>query len=194
MQTTASTALRMNTSPFPGSLLCSGPANRVGAGVFITFFVDNFPRKPDSTRRPITFVVLTGGQIGGPGGSARMSNTRKPGRPALRVEMLERRDVPTAASLLGSTLVVDGTDKGEYISVQIVGWQVRVSDAAIRDGNTYVSAIDAGRVRQVVVHANGGDDTVNVTTIKVPCMIWGGAGNDRLYAGPGGDKIGRAHV
>src|SRR4051794_17644016 len=108
-----------------------------------------------------------------------MTSARKPGRPRLGVERLEARDVPTTASLLGSTLTVDGTDRGEYISVRLDGWQVRVSDAAIRDGHTYVSAIDAGRVHQVVIHGLGGDDTVNVSTIKVPTMVWGGAGNDR---------------
>jgi hypothetical protein len=118
-----------------------------------------------------------------------MSSARKPGRPALGVERLEARDVPTTASLLGSTLTVDGTDRGEYINVQLVGWQVRVSDAAIRDGRTYVSAIDASRVRQIVVRAQGGDDTVNVSTIKVPTMVWGGTGNDRVYAGPGDDIV-----
>jgi hypothetical protein len=118
-----------------------------------------------------------------------MSNTRKPRRPALGVERLEGRDVPTTASLLGNTLVVDGTNNGEYISVRLTGWQVTVSDAAIRDGRTYVSAIDAGRVHQVVVHASGGDDTVNVSTIKVPTMIWGGTGNDRIYGGPGNDIV-----
>jgi Ca2+-binding RTX toxin-like protein len=41
----------------------------------------------------------------------------------------------------------------------------------------------------VVVHANGGDDTVNVATLKIPTMIWGGTGNDRAYAGSGADII-----
>jgi hypothetical protein len=118
-----------------------------------------------------------------------MSNARKPGRPRLGVERLEARDVPTSAALLGSALVVDGTDRGEYISVQLDGWQVRVSDAAIRDGRTYVSAIDASRVKQVIVHGAGGDDTINVGTIKVPTMVWGGTGSDRIYGGSVNDII-----
>jgi Ca2+-binding RTX toxin-like protein len=118
-----------------------------------------------------------------------MTSTSKPGRPRLGVERLEARDVPTTASLLGSTLVVDGTDRADYISVQLTGWQVTVSGAAIRDGRTYVSAIDASRVHQVVVHGYGGDDTINVSSIKVPTMVWGGAGNDRIYGGSGGNTI-----
>jgi hypothetical protein len=66
---------------------------------------------------------------------------------------------------------------------------VQVSGAAIRDGRTYVSAIDARRVQQVVVHGFGGDDTINVSTIKVPTMIWGGTGNDRVYGGNGGNTV-----
>jgi hypothetical protein len=156
---------------------------------FHHFFVDRFRRKPDSTVRPIEFVLRTGRRLGGPGGSARMSNSRKSTRPALSVEQLERRDVPTTASLLGSTLVVDGSAKNPYLTVQLTGWQVTVSDAAILDGQTYVSAVDASRVRQVVVHGSSADDTIDVHTIKVPTMIWGGAGNDRIYGGSGGNTV-----
>jgi hypothetical protein len=137
--------------------------------------------------RPITFVELAGGPTAVPGGPARMSNDRKPAGPRLGVEQLEARDVPATASMLGSSLVVDGTDRGEYISVRLDGWQVKVSDTAIRDGRIYVSAVDAGRVRQVVVRGHGGDDTINVTGIKAPTMIWGGTGGDRIYGGVGDD-------
>lgn len=116
-----------------------------------------------------------------------MSNDRKPTGPRLGMERLEARDVPTTASLLGSTLVVDGTGRGEYISVRLDGWQMRVSDAAIRDGRTYVSAIDSRRVHQVVVRGHGGDDTINVANLQVPTMIWGGEGSDRIYGGSATD-------
>ena len=42
-----------------------------------------------------------------------MTSARKPARARLGVERLEARDVPTTASLLGNTLIVDGTDRGE---------------------------------------------------------------------------------
>lgn len=116
-----------------------------------------------------------------------MNSARKPARPRLGVEPLEARDVPTTASLLGSTLVVDGTSRGEYITVRLDGWQMRVSDTAIRDGRTYISAIDARRIRQVVVRGHGGDDTINLANLQVPTMIWGGTGSDRIYGGGGTD-------
>src|SRR5436305_10955099 len=108
-----------------------------------------------------------------------MSKARKPHGTRLSVEALEGRDVPTTASIVGSTLTVNGTDAGEAITVKLEGWLVRVSDAAILDGRTYVSTIDASRVRQVVIHGFGGDDTINVSALKVPTMIWGGTGDDR---------------
>jgi hypothetical protein len=118
-----------------------------------------------------------------------MSQARKPTRPALSVERLEARDVPTTASIYGGTLTVDGTDASESITVRLDGWQMKVDGAAIRDGKTYVSAIDASRVHQVVIHGYGGDDTINFATLKVPAMVWGGTGNDRVYAGNGDDII-----
>ncbi|HEX3148155.1 MAG TPA: calcium-binding protein [Gemmataceae bacterium] len=118
-----------------------------------------------------------------------MSKSRKPRGTHLNVEALEGRDVPTTASIVGSTLTINGTDAGESITVKLEGWLVRVSDAAILDGGTYVSTIDASRVHQITIHGYGGDDTINVSTIKVPTMIWGGTGNDRIYGGSANDSI-----
>src|SRR3954470_11798919 len=100
---------------------------------FIQFFVDRFARKPDTTLRPINFVVLTVTKVGRPGGSARMSKTRKPPGTHLSVEALEGREGPSTASLSGGVLTINGTDAGEAITVKLEGWQVRVSDAAILD-------------------------------------------------------------
>ena len=118
-----------------------------------------------------------------------MRQVRKPSRPALSVEALEGRDVPTTASIYGSTLTVDGTDRAEAITVRLDGWQMKVDGAAIRDGRTYVSAIDARRVQRVVIRGEGGDDTINFAGLRVPAMVWGGTGNDRVYAGGGDDII-----
>jgi RTX calcium-binding nonapeptide repeat (4 copies) len=116
-----------------------------------------------------------------------MSKARKPHGTHLSIEALEGREVPSSASLLGGVLTVNGTEAGEAIAVKLEGWQVRVSEAAILDGPIYVSSVDASRVRQVVIHGFGGDDTINVSTIKVSTMIWGGTGNDRIYGGGGTD-------
>ena len=98
-----------------------------------------------------------------------MSKTRKPHQLGLSIESLEARDVPTSAVIHGGNLVIDGT--------------------TVRDGRSFASSIDPSRVRQVVVHARGGDDSVNLAAVKVPTMIWGGLGNDRIYTGSGEDTI-----
>jgi hemolysin type calcium-binding protein len=116
-----------------------------------------------------------------------MSKPRKPCR--LSVEPLEGREVPATAVIYGSNLIVDGTDRSESITVRLDGNRVTVDSTSIRDGRSYTSGIDAPRVRQVVIHARGGDDTINFATLKVPVMVWGGNGNDRVYAGSGNDTI-----
>ena len=118
-----------------------------------------------------------------------MHNTGKPGRPALTVQALEAREVPATASLYGSSLVIDGTSRGDYISVKQDGDWVRIEGTSIRSGWRYVSSVDARQLGQVVVRGQAGDDTINVSTLKVRTMIWGGTGNDRVYGGNGSDTV-----
>jgi len=113
-----------------------------------------------------------------------MSNLRKP---RLSVEPLEGREVPATATLYGSNLVIDGTERGESITVRQDTSRITVDGVSIRDGWRTVSYLDSTRVRQVVVHARGGDDTVNLSTLKVDSMVWGGTGSDRVYGGYGSD-------
>jgi len=118
-----------------------------------------------------------------------MSKPRKPAQRPLSVEPLEARDVPTTANLYGGNLIVDGTSRSESLTVRLDGNRVTVDDTNIRDGRTTASYIDASRVRQVIIHAWGGDDTINFATLKVPVMVWGGTGNDRIYGGVASDTI-----
>ncbi len=117
---------------------------------------------------------------------------RKPGkasRTLLSVEALEGRDVPTTASLYGSTLTIDGTNRDDWLIVRQQGSQISVDGVRIRDGWQQATSISALRVRQVVIHAYAGNDTVNFATLKLPAMVWGGAGNDRVYSGNGDDIV-----
>jgi Ca2+-binding RTX toxin-like protein len=118
-----------------------------------------------------------------------MSSARKPRRPRLSVEALEGREVPATVTLYGSNLVIEGTYRGDSITVRQDGSRITVDGTSIRDGWRTVSYLDAARVRQVVVHAQGGDDTVNLSTLKVDSMVWGGTGNDRVYGGYGSDTV-----
>jgi Ca2+-binding RTX toxin-like protein len=114
-----------------------------------------------------------------------MSNTPKPRRPVLSVQALEGRDVPATAGLYGSSLIIDGTSGHDSILVRQDGSQIVVDGTSIRDGWRTASSVEATRVRQVVVRAHSGDDTINLSTLRVNSMVWGGAGNDRIYGGSG---------
>ncbi len=118
-----------------------------------------------------------------------MRNFAKPGRPGLTVERLELRDVPTTASLYGSSLIIDGTEQADSITVRQDGNWLRIDGTNIRNGWRTDSGVDARSVRQVVIRGKGGDDTVNIVSLKINTMVWGGTGNDRVYGGSGSDTV-----
>src|SRR5438552_11282725 len=96
---------------------------------------------------------------GDTGGSARMSKAGKPRRSRLSIEPLEGRDVPTAAALYGTTLTIDGTNGDDSIVVRQLNGQISVDGTPIRDRWVQQSSIPATRIREVVVHADAGNDT-----------------------------------
>src|SRR5207248_9856243 len=111
----------------------------------------------------------------------------KPRRSLLSAECLEGREVPSTATLSGSTLIIEGTNADDSISVRQANGQISVDGTPIHDRWLQLSSVNATRIRQVVVHANAGNDTINFATLKIPAMVWGGLGNDRIYAGNGDD-------
>jgi Ca2+-binding RTX toxin-like protein len=119
-----------------------------------------------------------------------MNKPGKPRRSRLSIEPLEARDVPAVtATLSGSTLIIEGTNADDSISIRQVNGQISVDGTPIRDRWQQDSSVDASRIRQVVVHAYAGNDTVNFATLKIPAMVWGGTGNDRVYCGNGNDVV-----
>lgn len=116
-----------------------------------------------------------------------MHKAGKPRRPVLAIEPLEGREVPTAASLSGTTLIIDGTSADDSIVVRQANGKISVDGAPIRERWQQSTSVDATRIRQVVIRAQGGNDTINFATLKVPAMVWGGTGDDRVYSGNGDD-------
>jgi Ca2+-binding RTX toxin-like protein len=116
-----------------------------------------------------------------------MHKAGKPRRSLLSVEPLEGREVPATATLSGSSLIIDGTNSDDSIIVRQANGKISVDGTPIRDRWQQSPSIDATRIRQVVIRAQAGNDTINFATLKVPAMVWGGAGNDRIYAGNGDD-------
>ena len=119
-----------------------------------------------------------------------MNNAGNPRRSYLSVERLEGRDVPaTTATLTGTTLVVEGTNGNDSLILRQAGGQISVDGTRIRNGSQQLTSIAASKLRQVVIHANAGDDTINFGTLNLPVMVWGGQGNDRVYCGSGKDTV-----
>src|SRR5207302_1059928 len=92
-------------------------------------------------------------------------------------------------ALYGTTLTIDGTNADDSISIRQVNGQISVDGTPIRDRWVQQSSIPVTRIKEVVVHADAGNDTVNFATLKIPAMVWGGAGNDRIYCGNGDDIV-----
>lgn len=114
-----------------------------------------------------------------------MNKAGKPTR--LNVESLEGREVPATAALYGTTLIVDGTNQSEFLIVRQDAARISVDGTPIRTRFSTVSSLTNPQVSQVIVRAQSGDDTINIATLKVNTMVWGGTGNDRLYLGNGND-------
>ncbi|HJZ94312.1 MAG TPA: hypothetical protein VKE40_25840 [Gemmataceae bacterium] len=118
-----------------------------------------------------------------------MSKAGNARRPVLAVVRLEGREVPATATVYGSGLIIDGTSRGDSIVVRQDGTSISVDGTSIRDAYRNTSTIDAGRISHVIVHAHSGDDTINLSTLRVNAMVWGGSGSDRVYGGNGNDTI-----
>jgi len=109
-------------------------------------------------------------------------------RPAL--ELLERRDVPSAATpstanLTAGVLTVLGTADADFINVTLTSGVVRVVDSG-----RLIGAFGYANVGRIVVDAGFGNDTVNIgAAITKPAFLYGGYGNDALYGGNGNDQI-----
>jgi Ca2+-binding RTX toxin-like protein len=109
-------------------------------------------------------------------------------RARLGINQLETRAVPSAAALVGDTLMVKGTDAGESISVQVndprfggpANLAVVYSDGAV------IGRFAMNSINRIEIHAGGGNDKVAISDqIKLPAILDGGAGDDSLMAGSG---------
>jgi hypothetical protein len=117
-----------------------------------------------------------------------MSHSPTRRRPLL-LELLEDRSVPAVAtSFIAGTLTVTGTPAADTIIVR------RVNNAISVDGTPFKTP--AAQVRQIIVDGGAGDDTIRLDSenlggqpLGVPCIAFGGTGNDRIYGAPGPDKL-----
>lgn len=109
-----------------------------------------------------------------------MSATRRP-TARINVETLEDRCVPSTASLSNGILRIVGTDAAETIRVDQSGSQITVQGLAAR--------YNAASIRGVVVEARGGNDTVDLRSLRVGATVYGGFGNDFVVGTQAGDYL-----
>jgi hypothetical protein len=97
----------------------------------------------------------------------------------------ERTTGSAEAGLVGDSLIVHGSQKGEILSV------VRGNESiAVFRNNLLLGRFDLDLVHSIVIDAHGGNDTVHVSNeIEVDAIIQGGDGNDYLIGGGGDDQI-----
>ena len=109
-------------------------------------------------------------------------------RARLGIDGLETRDVPSAAALMGGTLVVKGTDAGESISVQVNDPRFAgpTNSLVVYSDGAVIGKFAVTSVNRIEVHAGGGNDKITISDqIKLPSILDGGAGDDSLLAGSG---------
>jgi Ca2+-binding RTX toxin-like protein len=109
-------------------------------------------------------------------------------RSRLGVDRLESREVPSAAALIGDTLVIKGTDSGEAISVQVNDPRFGNAHnaAVVYSDGAVIGKFALANVNRIEIHAGGGNDKVVISDqIKLPAIVDGGAGDDSLVAGSG---------
>lgn len=112
---------------------------------------------------------------------------RKTASRAVAAETLEIRTVPAVVGLNHMTpvltngiLTVIGDSAANKIEVTQSNGRIQVL------GKSFA----ASSVKTIVLSGEGGDDTLTVSsTINIPCVIYGGSGNDTIRSGSAADTI-----
>lgn len=106
----------------------------------------------------------------------------------LSLESLNSRTLPSA-TLANGVLTVTGTEGRDQIVVREHHDTISVKGMQIDVGGVMQSTVPASAVTSVAVNALGGNDRVDVRTLKVAAVVDGGAGNDVILGGVGDDSL-----
>src|SRR6516164_2191821 len=103
------------------------------------------------------------------------------------VEALEQRELLAGiqAYVALGNLYVLGTPGNDFINVAQTNNQISVAGTQIAVRNSRVNSIDASSISKVIVYGYGGDDFIDLTTIKNDATIYAGAGKDMIRCGGG---------
>jgi hypothetical protein len=108
------------------------------------------------------------------------------------VEPLESRELLTTgiqAYVTGGNLYVLGTPGNDFINIAETNNQISVAGAQITVGGRPVAGVDAASISKVIVYGNGGDDFINLGTVKNDATIYAGSGSDTIRCGPGNETV-----
>jgi hypothetical protein len=103
------------------------------------------------------------------------------------IEGLEQRELlaDIQAYVALGNLYVLGTPGNDIISVVQANNQISVAGTQIAIRNGRVNSIDVSSISKVIVYGYGGDDFIDVGTIKTDTTIYPGAGKDTIRCGTG---------
>lgn len=116
--------------------------------------------------------------------SIRIRRQRNRFRPSLNA--LENRSLLTTASLATGVLTVLGTDGPNEINVS---YSQQSGKITVRDRGALVRSFQAGDVSRLDVSGRGGNDLIDLDYVKVPSVLRGGDGDDRIYGGERNDYL-----
>lgn len=112
------------------------------------------------------------------------------------VESLEHRTLLASqlnASLVGSTLKIEGTENPDQIIVRQSNGRIAVDGLQIAVGTSRVASVAASQVAKIEIRSLGGNDVISLAhgseAIRIPSMIDAGAGDDVVWGGEGADVV-----
>lgn len=94
---------------------------------------------------------------------------------------------PDAANLGKFTLIVQGTEKSDHISIQPAGpGMIGVTIDTVALNETF----DTSQISRIEIYGQGGNDHIEVDpSVLIPAMIFAGTGNDRIQTGDGNTVV-----
>jgi hypothetical protein len=115
-----------------------------------------------------------------------MPQTVRPG-----VEVLESRDVPSAvqAFVNGGNLYVIGTPQTDFLLLSDTNHRLSLTGIPISVNGARVNSIDDTSVTKVLIYGSGGNDYIDLSTVKLDAAIYTGVGNDWIRCGTGHDTV-----
>lgn len=96
---------------------------------------------------------------------------------------------PAKVALVNGTLTVNGTAGDDTVRAHIAALTPGGARVLRIRVNDYYRGFPARQVGRVIVNAVGGDDTVCLTPLAVPALVYGGDGDDTLVGGTAGDRL-----